>query len=292
MAELIIKKKNKIDFGFDVPIFEKLEENNPEDRRYDRLYKKICNEIFPEYKENELTIGGIKELYRKFKKIESLPFENQKFFIDGIQQDLEEIKNKLGDRLYNKEITEEEFIKINNEIIPLEDDLSLEKKCILSMLKDLKQFSPPATDSEKKNNIEPCKKIIPLVEKINWIAGDALLRTHLEKLKEHKFIDYGNDSIDKVMSGDETAVFIKHKTYTAPCQNILALYDLWNEKEYISGYIDRDGKRQYKEFMENVFNHLFRGISTPISSGSMKSLYSERISKIINVKKHLESILI
>ena len=145
----------------------------------------------------------------------------------------------------------------------------------------------PAGDKQKESK-QPEKK--PLAEKINWKAGEDILRTHLEKLRDDNFIQYNN--IDEVMSGSEIAIFIKHKTYTSPCQNILALYDLWNEKKYISDYTDREGKRQYKEFMENVFNHYFKGIIKPIKHKSMKSIYSERIKKITDVKKHLESILI
>jgi len=132
-------------------------------------------------------------------------------------------------------------------------------------------------------------EIKSLAGKINWINKPELLRTHLETLKNNNFIQY--DNIDSVMSGDEIAVFIKHKTYTAPCNNILALYDLWNEKKYISDYADREGKRQYKEFMENVFNWEESGKIKPVNHKSMKSIYSERIKKITEVKKHFESVL-
>jgi|GEM_PF-2778599 len=147
------------------------------------------------------------------------------------------------------------------------------------------------TNTRKK---EPEKK--PLAEKINWKAGEDILRTHLEKLRDN-FIKYEN--IDKVMSGDEIAVFIKHKTYKSINNNILALYDLWNEKNYISDYIiekyrndEKFLERQYKEFMENTFNWDFKGEIKNINHGSMGTLYNREIKKIIEVKKHFESILI
>ena len=146
----------------------------------------------------------------------------------------------------------------------------------------------PKTEAGDNHKKEPDKK--PLAEKINWKAGEDLLRTHLEKLREHKFIDYAKT--DSVMSGDKIAVFIKHKTYIAINQNILALYDLWNEKNFISDYIDREGKRQYKEFMQNVFNWDYKGEIKNIKHGSMGTLQDRERKKIIEIKKHLESILI
>ena len=135
-----------------------------------------------------------------------------------------------------------------------------------------------------------------LSEKIKWQKEPELLRAHLEKLRD-KFIKYEN--IDKVLSGDEIAVFIKNKTHKATYNNILALYDLWNEKNYISDYIiekDRNGEkfleRQYKEFMENVFYWDDKGSIKQINHNSMKSIYNERIKKITDAKEHLESILI
>jgi len=157
-------------------------------------------------------------------------------------------------------------------------DISHQLNFIKKILSDIKQ-SPTQQHQQVK----------PLAEKINWKAGEDVLMAHLEKLRDKKFIDY--DDIDKVMSGDEIAVFIKHKTFTAINQNILALYDLWNDKKYISDYADREGKRQYKEFMENVFNWEENGKIKPVNHKSMKSIYSERIKKITEVKKHFESVL-
>jgi hypothetical protein len=157
-------------------------------------------------------------------------------------------------------------------------DISHQLNFIKKILSDIKQ-SPTQQHQQVK----------PLPEKINWTKEPELLRTHLEKLRDDNFIQYNN--IDEVMSGSEIAVFIKHKTYTAPCNNILALYDLWNEKKYISDYADREGKRQYKEFMENVFNWEESGKIKPVNHKSMKSIYSERIKKITEVKKHFESVL-
>jgi len=133
------------------------------------------------------------------------------------------------------------------------------------------------------------EKITPIEQKINWQGGKEELKRQLEILKSHGFIDY--TEIESILSGSEVAFFIKHKAYKAPCQNILALYDLWNEKKYISDYIDRERKRQYKEFMENVFNWDHKGEIENIKHRSMGSLYNREIKKIIEVKKHLESIL-
>jgi len=62
-------------------------------------------------------------------------------------------------------------------------------------------------------------------------------------------------------------------------------------KKYISDYADREGKRQYKEFMENVFNWEENGEIKSVNHKSMKSIYGDKIKKITEVKKHFESVL-
>ncbi len=191
-------------------------------------------------KNESKRLNDLISFYISCERIESfkrLSDEDLKSFIDKIQKDKTE-----GDGLIS-------FITR----ITKEDDYSGYRNFFIKyiliyerILYDIEN-NTPAPDSKKKNNVEPCKEIIPLFKKINWIAGDDLLRTHLEKLKEINFIDYGNDSIDKVMSGDETAVFIKHRKYKSIEENALSLFQFWNNEKFIEGFITTEDRKGIKE---------------------------------------------
>jgi hypothetical protein len=135
-------------------------------------------------------------------------------------------------------------------------------------------------------------KIISIEEKINWKAGPDKLKEHLEILRTEGFISYDKQNIDDIMSGEKKAELIKHRNYKAINQNILAIFELWNEKKYISGYIDKEGKRQYKEFIWNLFTWKdAKGVYKPFNPESMKGIQSRDNKKIEEVKNYLKKIL-
>lgn len=125
-------------------------------------------------------------------------------------------------------------------------DISHQLNFIKKILSDIKQS--PAQQHQ------PVK---PLPEKINWKAGEDILRTHLEKLRDNKFIDYKN--IDAVMSGDEIAVFIKYKTgiLKATNKNIIYLFKVWYDLNFIDkSFIEITNKEGKKELDWQINNFI------------------------------------
>lgn len=139
-----------------------------------------------------------------------------------------------------------------------------------------------------------------LSNKINWKAGEDILRTHLEKLRDNKFIDYKN--IDAVISGDEIAVFIKHNSgkLKSSQNNATALFRFWNKNKLITDYIfnttNQDtGEAEEKESHNYICDAFYREKKeNPFNYGSLKNNAKDpqRKHSIDNIIIHLESILI
>lgn len=262
-----------------------------------------------------LDVLFLKNTYGDFKEIKSRFYqknENGKLYLEQIINHYFEIKkrHKIDGILIQFIIQQKEialinedyllFTKINNKyILPISN--------FLDTLKQLLYFYN--AECEVESNTKPAQQhpqVKPLAEKINWKAGEDILRTHLEKLRDKKFIDY--DNIDSVMSGKEVAVFIKHDSgeLKATNKNAVYLFKVWYDLKLIDKSFIQIIKKENKEeldwqinsFIIDAFND---SENIPFKSDSLKKAKQRDFSstpkeidycKNIDLYNNIESILI
>jgi len=135
-------------------------------------------------------------------------------------------------------------------------------------------------------------EIKSLIEKINWQAGEDVLRTHLEKLRDKKFIQY--DNIDSVMSGEEIAVFKK------TLFDVAGLFHFWSNAGFIEGYFIKTIKQDTNttkilkshSMIINSFYYEEKGKNFEADSLKANATKTERLSKIESKEKVIESVLL